>query len=76
MTIDAIYEGGIFRPTRPVSLEEGTHVRVLLDEETQPPDPRRAAELLAEIAALPMEGPGGFSGSDHDKALYGEGYGA
>jgi len=75
MTIEAIYEDGVFKPTRPVSLVEGTHVRVMLEQELQAPDPQRAARLLAEIAALPMQGPGGFSGRDHDKILYGEGHG-
>lgn len=32
---------------------------------------RRFREEVLRIAALPMEGPGGFSGRDHDKALYG-----
>jgi len=76
MTIDAIYEGGVFKPTRPIRLKEGTHVRVLLEQHVQAPDPRRAAQLLAEIASLPLEGPGGFSGRDHDQVLYGEGHGA
>ena len=41
--------------------------------ENQMPDPRRAAQILAEIAALPMESGGTeFSSRDHDQILYGE----
>jgi hypothetical protein len=37
------------------------------------PDPDGSpAEILAEIAALPMENSEGFSGRDHDQILYGE----
>lgn len=32
---------------------------------------RRLYEEARRIAAMPMEGPGSFSGRDHDKALYG-----
>ena len=83
MTIDAVYEAGKFRPVQPeelasLDLAEGKQVKLTLDAEKLPqtlpsgPDPRRVAELLAEIAALPME-PGGktFDGTDHDRILYG-----
>lgn len=69
----AVYEHGLLRPTEPVSLEEGTRVEVIVVQPSSLADARRAAEILAEIAALPME-PGGteFAGRDHDKILYGE----
>lgn len=83
MTIDAVYEAGRFRPVQPgdladLDLPEGKQVRLTVDPEdaantlAPSPDPRRVAEILAEIAALPME-PGGkvFSGTDHDRILYG-----
>ncbi len=83
MTIEAVYEAGRFRPVQPeelasLDLAEGKQVRLTLDAEKLPqtptpgPDPRRVAELLAEIAAMPME-PGGkaFDGADHDRILYG-----
>ena len=69
----AIFEHGLLRPTEPVFLEEGTEVEVIVGRPLTVPNGRRAAEILAEIAALPME-PGGreFAGRDHDKILYGE----
>jgi len=37
------------------------------------PGEKTIAEVLADIAAMPPEGPqDGFSGQDHDKVLYGE----
>lgn len=68
----AIYERGVLRPTEPVPLEEGDRVEVIIVCRTPPPDPVKAAEILAAIAAMPME-PGGkeFSGRDHDRILYG-----
>jgi hypothetical protein len=36
------------------------------------PGKRTPAEIMAEIAAMPMESsPDGFSGEDHDRVLYG-----
>lgn len=70
--IEAVYERGVFRPVRPVTLAEGE--RVELAFETRPPvaDPHELATALDEIAALPPEGPAdGFSGVDADRILYG-----
>lgn len=39
MTVRAIYENGVFRPTEPVDLPEKAEVEVLLPN-TQPADPR------------------------------------
>ena len=77
--IDAVYEAGVFRPLKPiVELPEGEQVKLtinsdlLAEMERNAPDPRRAAEIMAEIAALPMETGGqDFAGTDHDKILYG-----
>jgi hypothetical protein len=48
------------------------HTTPLADLERNAPDPRRAIEIMAEIAAMPME-PGGqeFAGTEHDRILYG-----
>jgi predicted DNA-binding antitoxin AbrB/MazE fold protein len=69
----AVYEHGLLRPTEPVSLEEGEKVEVIVVKPSMAPSGHVAAEILAEIAALPME-PGGrqFTGRDHDQILYGE----
>ncbi len=78
MTIDAVYESGVFRPLRPMELPEGEQVKLtinsdlLAEMERNAPDPRRAAEIMAEIAAMPVETGGqDFAGTDHDKILYG-----
>ncbi len=72
-TVEAIYEGGVFRPLRPISLAEGSRVEVIV-EARQPTDRARPpAEILAEIAGLPLEVQGDdFTSRDHDQTLYGE----
>ena len=50
MTINAVYEQGVFKPTTAIELKEGTQVEVLIKEEIAGPDPREAARLLEEIA--------------------------
>ncbi|MGZ3384149.1 MAG: antitoxin family protein [Isosphaeraceae bacterium] len=81
-TIEALYEQGVPRLSRPIDLADGTQVNVIViashpaltpvipDE----PGPRKktSAEIMSEIAAMPMESsPDGFSGEDHDQVLYG-----
>jgi predicted DNA-binding antitoxin AbrB/MazE fold protein len=84
-TIPAVFSDGVFRPLAPVSLAEGTQVQLQvqspdtvavpkgeLTPEQLARQQKAIAELLAEIEALPPEGPNdGFSGRDHDKILYG-----
>jgi predicted DNA-binding antitoxin AbrB/MazE fold protein len=79
--IEAIYEHGVLRPRRPLPLEDGTQVDVLILSEDKrktvkkpraPQDKRTPAQIMTEIAALPMESGGKeFSGRDHDRILYG-----
>ena len=77
-TIDAVYESGVFRPLVPMELPDGEQVKLTVNSfnpaemERNAPDPRRAAEIMAEIAVMPME-PGGeaFTGMEHDRILYG-----
>ena len=72
-TLTAVYEGGVLRPEQPLALPEGTLVQVMILTSRPAPSPQRAAELLAEIASMPIEGkPGRFDSRDHDKILYGE----
>jgi predicted DNA-binding antitoxin AbrB/MazE fold protein len=82
-SIPAVFVEGVFRPLGPVDLAEGTEVAIPLPRagskvsgELTPEQlaKQRAAieALIAEIEALPPEGPDdGFSGRDHDKILYG-----
>ena len=69
----AIFEDGLLRPTEPVSFEEGTEFDVIVVSSATDSHVQRANDVLAEIAALPLE-PGGreFAGRDHDQILYGE----
>lgn len=79
----AIFDAGVFRPLRPVDLADGTTVQVLVlaaaaDESTELPAAelaRRQAQIedmVTEIEQLPIEEPDdGFSGSNHDRFLYG-----
>lgn len=77
-TVQAVYEeDDLLRLLSPLALKKGDQVEVtvnttLAELEHAAPDPRRAAEIMAEIAALPME-PGGkeFIGTEHDRILYG-----
>jgi len=80
----AIYEGGLLRPIEPYDLEEGATYELVQSGQAEATDDfspcdsnsKSPAELLAEIAALPMQGKGPiFSGWEHDRILYGEGYG-
>jgi hypothetical protein len=76
MELDTVIHDGKLAINTPLPFPEGTRVHVIIERERQidltkvAPDPRRAAQLLAEIAAMPQEGPGGFSGEDHDQVLY------
>jgi predicted DNA-binding antitoxin AbrB/MazE fold protein len=74
-TAAAIYEGGVLRPLSPLPLAEGTRVEVTVTDHVAPSvtEGKTAVELLREIASLPMESDAsGFSGRDHDRALYGK----
>jgi len=74
-TIDVVYEGGILRPLQTLDWQEGEQHTLTVRADVlpaDPPDPRQAAEILAEIAAMPLEAGGEqFSGRDHDRILYG-----
>lgn len=56
--IEAIYEHGIIRPLQPLELPEGTRLDVIVITHEQAKTNGNAAEVLAEIAALPLEGSG------------------
>ena len=70
-TVEAIYERGVLRLIQPLSLAEGTRVDVIVITQEPTAEGRMPADILATIAALPMEDGGEeFSGRDHDKILY------
>lgn len=69
-TIQAVYEGGIFRPTQQVALREGTHVEVLIPAVASPRDPKAVAARLARIAdKADRSGRPEFASRDHDQFL-------
>ena len=69
--VEAIYEQGCLRPLEPLELPEGARLRVVLITEDEPEGRKNPAEVLSEIAALPLEGPAElFSGREHDSVLY------
>jgi predicted DNA-binding antitoxin AbrB/MazE fold protein len=70
-TLQAIYEQGMLRLMQPVDLPEGTSVKVIITANDLTQEEKNPADILAQIAALPLEGdPENFSGRDHDRILY------
>jgi predicted DNA-binding antitoxin AbrB/MazE fold protein len=68
--ISATYENGVLVLEKPLSVSEGSKVEIIVVKKKTKKTP---AELLAEIAALPLEGKGEkFSGREHDRILYGK----
>jgi predicted DNA-binding antitoxin AbrB/MazE fold protein len=71
ITLQAIYEQGVLRLMQPINLLEGTPVEVVVTSQDFNQEGKIPADILAEIAALPLEGTEEtFSGRDHDKILY------
>ena len=69
--IEAVYECGVIRPLEPLELPEGTRLDVTVNIHEKHNTNGNAAQFLAEIAALPLEGPAdSFSGREHDSILY------
>ncbi|MGB7160986.1 MAG: antitoxin family protein [Tepidisphaeraceae bacterium] len=71
-TINAIFENGVFRPTEPVALTNGSHVELTVrtDDVDAVTSDGSALEPLSRLAALPLEGDRDEF-SDHDAILYG-----
>ena len=69
--IEAVYEHGMIRPLQPLELPEGTQLDLIVITHEQPKAKGNAAEILARIAALPLEGSTEpFAGREHDSILY------
>ena len=69
--IEAVYEQGIIRPLQPLELPEGTRLDLIVITHEEPRANGNAAEILAEIAALPLEGAiDDSAGCEHDSILY------
>ena len=69
--IEAVYEQGMIRPLQPLELPEGARIDLIVITHEQPKTNGNATRILAEIAALPLEGSSdAFAGREHDSILY------
>ena len=69
--IKAVYEQGVIRPLQPLELPDGARLDLIVITHEEPKVNGNTAEILAEIAALPLEGPcDTFAGREHDSSLY------
>jgi predicted DNA-binding antitoxin AbrB/MazE fold protein len=69
--IEAVYEQGVIRPLQPLDLPEGSRLAVIVITHEELRTTSNAVEIIAEIAALPLEGSTDeFSGREHDSILY------
>ena len=69
--VEAVYEQGRLRLLEPLELPEGARLRVVLITVDDAGGPKAPADVLSEIAALPLEGSAEpFSGREHDSVLY------
>ena len=67
-TIEALYDGKVFRPTGPIALPPNTRVRMIV--ESLPPAEREAQSFLRTARALELEAPADWS-TNIDEYLYG-----
>jgi hypothetical protein len=65
-TIEATFDGRVFRPTGPVSLPPNTAVRLIVEPLPEPP-----ASFLRTARSLDLDGPSDWA-SRLDDYLYGE----
>ena len=71
--IEAVYEGGVFRPMRQITLSEGTRVEVFIPAAAMPRDPKSVTARLSEIAAkAACTGQSESTSRDHARYLYGK----
>jgi predicted DNA-binding antitoxin AbrB/MazE fold protein len=60
----------VLKLSQPLSIADGTRVEIIVVS-VKVSENFTAREILAKLAALPLEGSGDeFSGQDHDKILY------
>ncbi|MBX3290148.1 MAG: hypothetical protein KF855_12465 [Acidobacteria bacterium] len=70
--VKATYRNGTFVLEEPLEITDGATVELLVVQNGKKKK-RKVADILAEIAALPLEGKTDqFSGRDHDDVLYGK----
>ena len=67
-TIEALFDGTVFRPTEPIALAPNTRVRMTI--ETVLPAQYKAASFLRTARTLNLDGPPDWS-ANIDEYLYG-----
>ena len=67
-TLDAVFDGGVFRPDRPIELEPNTRVRITIESATT--SERKSESFLQVARSLNLDGPPDWS-SRLDEYLYG-----
>lgn len=72
MIVKVIYDDGVFRPERPVNIEQGARFEVLVQTAAEHWETKDVARALRDVAATPAKVEDSFSGEDHDQVLYGE----
>lgn len=72
--VDAIYEDGVFKPEKPVNLEDKTRVRLLIESEPAAgaADDPEGWKAIDELVGFIKDGPNEPVGRDHDEYLYGK----
>jgi predicted DNA-binding antitoxin AbrB/MazE fold protein len=65
-TIEALFDGAVFRPAEPIALEPNTVVRITI--ETTPPIAGEATSFLRTARSLNLDGPPDWS-ANIDKYL-------
>ena len=65
ITTEAVYEHGVLKPKQPLSLANGTEVRLTLEPLDENYDP------LEEVLGICDDGPETSLASRHDELLYG-----
>jgi len=68
VTIEAVFDGKVFRPARPVALEPNSHVRITI--ETKAPEAKGTSSFLKTARSLNLDGPPDWS-ENLEEYLYG-----
>lgn len=68
-TIEALFDGTVFRPAEPLTLEPNTRVWIVI--ETTPPPTEKAISFLRTARSLNLDGPPDWS-ANLENYLYGD----
>lgn len=68
-TIDAVFDGEVFRPSEPVGLKPNTRVKIILESDVD--EKQQPKSFLQTARSLNLEGPADWA-RDIDAYLYGD----